>query len=346
MAMTMTLSRTMPSPNSDNNKWLKKNNYCLTVRILITIELLICIVSICITSKVFVSTMAVKTTHAENVVAIILFLHVNTICFVLFLVFRYYCCCCHFYFCRSSYNNNDGPKPASTLPTTITIKTTSTKYCQLFQRIAVTKIVIVILGVTIFFSNLQCMNVIASSSSFDLNRNVATISHSFPSTCTFLKKSCFNINRCASSITSKNVYIYNISKFCNKKQIGKIVMPHQQNWYWHVDLMLEKKALENSKMINNLKVVTDPEKACLFIVPPHTYKCFPDYSKLPYWGNNGENHVLIEMTRDQYWNKYGGTGDHEIWKNLDRIFHHSNYGDFIGSVFTRRHFYSRKYNIE
>ena len=68
-------------------------------------------------------------------------------------------------------------------------------------------------------------------------------------------------------------------------------------------------------------------------------------------GGGRKNHVLIEMTRDQYWNKYGSPGDHEVWKNLDRFFRHrssyfKDYGNWIGSLFTRRLFYSREYYIE
>ena len=51
----------------------------------------------------------------------------------------------------------------------------------------------------------------------------------------------FEIKRCTSSnlllnystlATTNNVYIYDILKLCNKKEIDKIEMPDNQHWYW------------------------------------------------------------------------------------------------------------------
>ena len=335
-----------------NNKRLKNNNIIKCLRIYIIIEIFICIIS-----KVIVSTMDLKTNFANNMFVLIFVLHMNLICSALFLYIRY-CCFCYRVCCHRSNNSSNSIGAKTILPTSniCNRKIFTNRKTEQPLRIYIVA-VIAIFGIIRFSSDLQSISI---RQSFYLKRQKVKITSTIPSTCTFLKKSCFEIKRCTASnlllnystlATTNNVYIYDISKLCNNKEIDKIEMPDNQHWYWHVDLMLEKKALENSKMINNLKVVTDPKKACLFIVPPHTYKCFPDYSKLPYWGNNGENHVLIEMTRDQYWNKYGSPGDHEVWKNLDRFFRHrssyfKDYGNWIGSLFTRRLFYSREYNIE
>ena len=122
------------------------------------------------------------------------------------------------------------------------------------------------------------------------------------SKCTFADPRCFDIHRCGGEKKVK-VYFYDQKKHCDRGKSVSISSDDMKYW-------------PKIKSGINFEETKHPTEACLLVVPPSMVSCKANLKDLPYWGEYGKNHVLIEGGKDQYWRKNGSPFGHEVVKLL------------------------------
>ena len=100
------------------------------------------------------------------------------------------------------------------------------------------------------------------------------------SKCAFTDPRCFDIHRCGGEKKVK-VYFYDQKKHCDRGKSVSISSDDMKYW-------------PKIKSGINFEETKHPTEACLLVVPPSMVSCKANLKDLPYWGEYGKNHVLIE----------------------------------------------------
>ena len=140
------------------------------------------------------------------------------------------------------------------------------------------------------------------------------------SKCTFTDPRCFDIHKCGGAKKVK-VYFYDQDKHCDEGKHASL--PPGDHVYW-----------PEMKSGANFEETKHPTEACLLVVPPSMANCKANLEDLPYWGENGKNHILIEGGNDQYWRQGGSPFGHEVVKLL-RSKHTEYVPSSLKSLFSR-----------
>ena len=145
------------------------------------------------------------------------------------------------------------------------------------------------------------------------------------SKCAFTDPRCFDIHKCGGQKKVK-VYFYEQGKHCDKGKNVSISSNYHKYW-------------PELKSGINFEETKHPTEACLLVVPPSMVTCVANLKDLPYWGEYGKNHVLIEGGDDQYWRKYGSPLSHEVVKLL-----RSKHTEYVPSPLKKlfSHLFSKK----